>query len=174
MKLFSLLAAAALAAATAFAEDPATFEVGGFTFKRPADWGWVQVNSPMRKAQLKVPGGEQSGDVVFFHFGPGGGDANANVDRWFKQFSGAPAGAEKTEEQTYGKTKVTYAETEGTFASGMPGGPTSALPNYALVGAILDGPEGSVFVKLTGPKALVKSTREKFVDFVKDAAQSRK
>jgi hypothetical protein len=174
MKLFSLLAAAVLAAATALAEDPATFEVGGFTFKRPADWGWVQVNSPMRKAQLKVPGGEQPGDVVFFHFGPGGGDAKANVDRWFKQFSGAPAGAEKTEEQTYGKTKVTYAETEGTFASGMPGGPSSALQNYALVGAILDGPEGAVFVKLTGPKALVKASHEKFVDFVKDAAQSRK
>jgi hypothetical protein len=56
----------------------------------------------------------------------------------------------------------------------MSGQTATPMTKYALVGAILDGPEGAVFVKLTGPKALVKASREKFVDFVKDAAQSRK
>ena len=69
MKLLSLLATLCLAAATpAFADDPATFPVGAFTFTRPADWAWVPVNSPMRKAQLKVPGADAaaSADVTFF------------------------------------------------------------------------------------------------------------
>jgi hypothetical protein len=170
MKSLSLIAACLLAVTAAFAEDPATFDVSGFTFKRPADWSWVPVNSPMRKAQLKVGG---SADLVFYFFGPNSGDVKANLARWFGQFTGNP-GAEKTEEQTYGKTKVTFASTEGTFASGMPGGPTTAMKDYALLGAILESPEGLVFVKLTGPAEVVKANRQKFVDFVKDAAQTAK
>jgi hypothetical protein len=173
MKSLSLIAAGLLAATTAFAEDPASFPVSGFTFQRPADWAWVPVNSPMRKAQLKIGAGEQSADLVFYFFGPQSGDVKANIARWFGQFTGKPD-AEKTEEQTYGKTKVTYASTEGTFASGMPGGPTTPMKDYALLGAILEHPEGLVFVKLTGPTAVVKANRQKFVDFVKDAAQTAK
>jgi hypothetical protein len=173
MKLYALLFACLLTVATAFAEDPATFEVGAFKFKRPADWAWVPSTSPMRKAQLKVPGGENGAEMTFFHFGPGGGDARANTDRWFRQFSGKPD-AQKIEEQTYGKTKVTFAETQGVYAAGMPGGPTTSLNDYALLGAILDSPDGLVFVKLTGPTAVVKGSKEKFVAFVKDAAESVK
>ena len=173
MKSLSLLASLLLLVSTALAEDPATFQVGGFTFTRPADWGWVQVNSPMRKAQLSVPGGEKGAEITFFHFGPGGGDVASNTQRWFRQFQSAP-NAEKTEEMTFGKTKVTLASTEGTFSSGMPGGPTTPMTDYALLGAILEHPEGSVFVKMTGPAALVKSSRDKFIGFVKTAAESAK
>lgn len=175
MKSISLFAACFLAVVTALAEDPATFNVGAFTFARPADWSWVAVNSPMRKAQLKVPGQDagQAAEITFFHFGPGGGDVKTNTQRWFRQFTSAP-GAEKSEEQTFGKTKVTFVTTEGTFASGMPGGPTTALPDQALHGAILEHADGLVFVKMTGPGTVVKAAREKFVDFVKNAAQSLK
>lgn len=172
MKTFSLLAALLLAVTSAFAEDPATFTVGAFSFTRPAEWKWVEVTSQMRKAQLQVPG-EQPGDITFFHFGTSGGDVQGNLKRWFGQFQSAP-GAELTEEQTYGKTKVTFAATEGTFASGMPGGPSTAMKDYALLGAILENPEGSVFVKFTGPAPLVKASRVKFIEFVKSAAEGVK
>ena len=56
----------------------------------------------------------------------------------------------------------------------MPGGPATAMKDYALLGAILEHPEGLVFVKMIGPGALVKTSREKFIDFVKTAAQSLK
>ena len=36
------------------ADAPAPFKVGEFSFARPADWQWVEVNSVMRKAQLKI------------------------------------------------------------------------------------------------------------------------
>src|SRR2546425_9713906 len=71
------------------ADAPATFKVSEFTFTRPASWEWVEVNSPMRKAQLKVtdPKTKAGADVIFFHFGKGdGGGTKANVERWFGQF----------------------------------------------------------------------------------------
>jgi hypothetical protein len=75
--------------AFARADDPATFEVGDLTFTRPAEWKWVPVNSPMRKAQLQLPGADGPADLTFFHFGPGGaGGVEANAQRWLKQFSG--------------------------------------------------------------------------------------
>ena len=119
------------------AEDPASFPVGGLTFTRPADWKWVPVNSPMRKAQLSVPGADAAkvADITFFHFGEGGaGGIEANAQRWLKQFTGK-AGAEKIDPQEIGGVKVTLVSTEGTFNSGLPGGASKPLENHALLGA---------------------------------------
>jgi hypothetical protein len=154
------------------AEDPSTFEVGGLKFTRPAEWKWVPVNSPMRKAQLQVPGADASkaAEMTFFNFGLGGaGGVDANVQRWFKQFSGKPDAEKKEALEVDGKT-ITIVTTEGTFASGMPGGAeVKPLENYALLGAIVEAPEGLVFVKMTGPIETVKASREKFISFVKSA-----
>jgi hypothetical protein len=155
------------------AEDPATFQVSDFTFTRPAGWDWVEVTSPMRKAQLRVKDadGKASADVVFSHFGPGpAGGTQANIERWFRQFGGDRDKINaKTEEVTVGKTKVTYAQAEGTFQSGMPGGPLTPLDDYALLGAIIESDNGAVFVKMTGPKALVKSSTATFKKMVEGA-----
>ena len=172
MKRLALFALCLLGAVTLRADDPATFPVGGLTFKRPTEWAWVPVNSPMRKAELKVPGAkpEESADITFFHFGPqGGGDIQSNAQRWVNQFHGAKDAA-KIETQTIGGAKVTLVSTEGTFTSGgMFGGPTTTQDNFALLGAIIENPEGNVFVKMTGPAALVKDSRQKFLDFLATA-----
>lgn len=176
MKFPALLAAALLSLFTARAADPATFEVGGLTFTRPADWPWIEVTSPMRKAQLKVPGAsaEQTADITFFHFGAGGGgDVTANAQRWLAQFKSAE-GASKIEPQELAGATVTIVTTEGTFSGGMPGGPAAAVENFALLGAIIEGEEGSVFVKMTGPAALVKASRPKFMDFITAAIAAKK
>ncbi len=67
--------------------------------------------------------------------------------------------------------KITYVTTEGTFSSGMPGGPTSPMTGYALCGAILESSDGSVFIKMTGPEAIVKSSTEAFKKMVSEAAK---
>lgn len=168
MKRLALLVLSLACAAVLHAEDPATFPVGNLTFKRPADWSWVEVTSPMRKAQLKVPGAkaDESADVTFFYFGPnGGGDIQSNAQRWVSQFHGAD-NASKIEAQEINGHKVTLVTTEGSFSSGMPGGPTTVMENYALLGAIIEDSEGNVFVKMTGPSALIKDSRQKFLDFL--------
>jgi hypothetical protein len=159
---------------TTAADAPATFKVSEFSFKRPASWEWVETTSAMRKAQLKVNDADKksSAEVVFFHFGPGnGGGVQPNVDRWFGQFEGPrdKIGA-KSEEAKIGKHKVTFVSAEGTYLSGMPGGPRTPQPNHALRGAIVESDaEGHVFVKMTGPAALVKSANDDFRKMIESA-----
>ena len=43
-------------------------------------------------------------------------------------------------------------QAHGTFLSGRPFGPKTPKPGYALVAAIIEGKEGAVFIKMTGPK----------------------
>lgn len=175
MKRLALLVLCLVGAVTLRAEDPATFPVGGLTFKRPTEWTWVEVSSPMRKAQLKVPGAkpEEFADITFFHFGAGsGGDIQSNAQRWIAQFKGAE-GAGKIDVQEINGAKVTLVTTEGTFSSGMPGGPTTPLENQALLGAIIEHGDGNVFVKMTGPAALVKESRQKFLAFLASALPAK-
>jgi hypothetical protein len=149
-------------------DAPKTFPVGGLTFTRPEGWNWVTVHSPMRKAQLAIPGLEPSkvAEVTFFHFGAsGGGDIESNTKRWLGQFKGA-AGAEKVESKQIGNRKVTLVSTEGTYSTGMPGANAAPMDNYALLGAIIEDAEGNVFVKMTGPKETVKGASAKFLEFL--------
>jgi len=155
------------------AETPATFKVSEFTFTRPAGWEWVASTSPMRKAELKVVDAKKKAEaeVVFYHFGPGNaGGTQANAERWFRQFEEPREKINaKTEEVTVGKHKVTYVSAEGTYKSGMPGGPQTPMPDYALAGAIIEAEQGSVFVKLTGPKDLTKAAMADFKKMIEDA-----
>ena len=165
--------ALALFANTLPAIEPAEFAVGGFTFGRPAGWKWVVPSSSMRKAQLEVLGSEGvAADVTFFHFGAGqGGGVQANVDRWFAQFGNSNT---SQSEEKVSTTRVVHVQARGTFQSGMPGGPTTPLENYALRGAILvDSEKGDVFVKMTGPAAVVESAAPAFDEMVRAAAASQ-
>ena len=154
-----------------YSADPVEFSVGGFAFERPSGWGWVVPSSPMRKAQLSVPGVGLAapGEVTFFHFGAGqGGGVKANVDRWLGQFQ---EGTSDSRTETVGKTTVTFVRAAGTFSSGMPGGPTSPVKDYAMRGAILEnGAEGDVYLKMTGPEPVVKAAEDTFEKMVKAAA----
>lgn len=161
----------------ALAQDaPKTFAVSELTFTRPEAWTWVKLGpNPMRKAQLAIPakdGGEPA-EVVFFHFGPGNaGGVQANVDRWFRQFQGTKEEIQaKQETAEVAGTKVTHVRAEGTYLSGMPGGPQTPRPGFALRGAIIEAAQGAVFVKLTGPKALVEGGDADFRKMVEAAVK---
>jgi len=167
--------ACALFLATAFAEDAAKFTVGAYEFSPPADWKSVQPTSPMRKAQLKIRNKDagRDADVTFFFFGEGnGGGVEPNVQRWFGQFDGKPE-ANKVEEQEFNGVKVTLVTTEGTLKASPMAGITDELPHAALLGAIIEHPDGAVFVKMTGPDALVKASREQFLALVKSATAKK-
>lgn len=164
----ALLALALGFSAPLRAADPVDFQVGAFSFDRPQGWQWIVPSSPMRKAQLAAGGPEAAAEVTFFHFGPGqGGGVQANVDRWFGQFRDATTGQER---ETEGRTPLTIVRARGTFQSGMPGGPTTPMSGYALLGAILESPQGDVFVKMTGPAATVDAAEGAFLAMVRTAA----
>lgn len=149
-----------------------TVKVEAFTFAVPEGWKSVTPSSPMRKAQLEIARGPEKAEVTFFHFGADqGGTAEDNVARWYAQFPGSEKNR-ITEHAQVGAVKITFAMTEGTFSSGMPGGPTTPMEGYALCGAILETAAGNVFVKMTGPNAVVKASTEAFKKMVSEAAKS--
>lgn len=148
------------------AEAPKTFKVGEFNFASPQKWQWVEVASAMRKAQFKIEDAakKESAEVVFFYFGEGGGGSTqANIDRWLSQFAEPREKLNsKVESVTIGGRKVTYVHAEGTYQSGMPGGPKTPQPNSMLVGGIIESGQGNVFIRLTGPVALAKASQADF------------
>ena len=156
------------------ADAPPTFEAGDFKFTRPSGWEWVPNTSPMRKAQLKVndPAKKESAEVVFFHFGEGGGGGTqANIDRWLGQFQEPREKLNsKIETGTAAGRKVTYVQAEGTYLSGMPGGSKTPQPGTVLLGAIMESDKGNVFIRLTGPAKLATSARADFRKMVESAS----
>ena len=68
---------------------------------------------------------------------------------------------------------VDVVTAEGTLKAAPMAGITEELPDAALLGAILEHTEGAVFVKMTGPAALVKDSREKFLALVKSATEKK-
>ena len=163
---------------SSFAADaPKPFKVGEFSFTAPGKWESVEATSPMRKAQLKVPGKDgKNAEVIFFYFGEAsGGGTKANVDRWLGQFEeGRDKINAKVDEAKAGNRTVTYVQADGTYKSGMPGGPTTPLPNTMLLGAILESAQGNVFVRMTGPTELVKSARDDFKKMIDTAGKEAK
>ena len=109
---------------------------------------------------------------VFPTFGPQSGGTKANVDRWLGQFEeGRDKINAKIEEKTVGKVKITYVSAEGTYKSGMPGAAPTPKPGFALLGAIVEGEEGSVFARLTGPAALAKGAKADFEKMIESGAK---
>jgi hypothetical protein len=174
MKTALAFAATLVLVVTALCSEPASspIKIGTFTFAVPDGWRTVPPSSPMRKAQLEIARGPAKAEVTFFQFGASeGGSAADNVARWYAQFPGSDD-KHITEHAQSGAVKITFATTEGTFSSGMPGGPTSPMKDYALCGAILEGADGNVFIKMTGPNAVVKESTEAFKKMVSDAAKT--
>ena len=131
-------------------------EVAGYQFSPPENWIASTPTSKMRKAQYTVKGSDnQNAEVAFFHFGQGGsGGVKANVDRWMQQFETAKD--QNIKNTIIGDIAVTYAQAHGTFLSGRAFGPKTPKPNYALLAAIIQGKNGSIFIKMTGPKKTVE------------------
>jgi hypothetical protein len=153
---------------------PTAFKAGEFSFKRPPKWEWVEVTSSMRKAQLRIsdPQKKESADIVFFE-GMGGG-TKANADRWLSAFQEPKDKIKsKVEEVTAAGRKITFVEAEGTYLSGMPGGAKTPLSNHALLGAIIESSSGDVFIRMTGPVGLVKSSTAEFKKFVEDSVKEK-
>jgi hypothetical protein len=142
--------------------------IAGIAFRVPERWRAETPESPMRAAQYSIPGSDNEKDASFavYYFGRGqGGSVGDNARRWQGQFSGgggtlAAGGLEK---KTLGGLAVTIIRAEGTYSAGVPmGGPSAPEPNFSLWGAIIEGPQGNVFLKATGPKATIARTQGEF------------
>ena len=126
----------------------------------------------MRLATYTVPhspGDSDNAECGVFYFGAGqGGSVQANMDRWIGQFlqaDGKPStSAAKVEHRTVHGMKVTTVDVSGAY-TGMAGPQaTAGAPKhgYRLLGAVVEGPQGSVFFKFTGPAKTVAQNQAAF------------
>jgi hypothetical protein len=131
--------------------------------------------SAMRVATYDVPAakGADPAECAVFYFGQGqGGGVDANVQRWAGQFKEKPT--PERERRTISGLTVTRVDIHGTYLN--PGGSMmqsrGERPDYRLVGAIVEAPQGSVFFKLTGPAATVAAAEAAFDSLLASIART--
>ncbi len=132
----------------------------GIRWTAPSNWK-SEGERPMRLATYQVP---EDGECAVYYFGQGqGGSVEANIDRWKGQFQGSQD-APKVEKRTIHGLKVTTLDVSGAY-TGM-GGPRAPhgppKQGYRLLGAIVEGPQGSVFFKFAGPSKTVAQNQAAF------------
>ena len=154
----------AFAAAAAWADGAA-----GIHWTVPSTWK-AQAQRAMRVATYDVPpaaGDKDAGECAVYSFGSGqGGAIDANIQRWIGQFeaTGGKPPAADTKKRTINGFAVTTIDVSGTYL-GMGGpmaGSHASQPNYRLLGAIVEAPQGNVFFKFTGPKKTVTAHQAEF------------
>ncbi len=137
----------------------------GVKWNVPKRWTLAE-DRAMRVATYLVPaasGDAEGGECGVFYFGASqGGDVESNIQRWVSQFQGASP-AERSS-RTVNGMQVSLVKVGGTYLA--PAGPmmqsTGTKPGYALLGAIVSAPQGSVFFKLTGPRKTLEAAKGEF------------
>jgi hypothetical protein len=118
----------------------------------------------MRLAEAEIPGGDGPALLTVFFFGPGGGGrTEANLQRWAGQIEPDAGEAPVSDSFEINGYTVSTIAVEGTLLpSRMGGGPSEAVPGSKLVGAVVEGPGGPWFFKVTGPAATVAAAEPAF------------
>jgi hypothetical protein len=155
--------------------------LAGVIFDPPAPWQNIGP-SGMRQAQYRlapVEGDAAEAEVNVFYFGPqSGGGVEANLQRWIGQMTledgGDPAAMAERSTFTTNGMPGHIVSLDGSYKSGggrPMGGAGEILPGYRLVGVVIEGPEGSLFFKLTGPVATARAMEKDLLTMVKSARQ---
>jgi hypothetical protein len=176
MRKFLIRTSVALCSTGVLAESAA-----GLRWTAPAGWK-TQGAQPMRVATYTVApanGDRTGGECAVYFFGAGqGGSVEANVERWKGQFrgpGGKPAVAQVVKRKIRGLT-ITTIDTSGEYSGmgGPLGGSEQIVPGYRLLGAIVEGPDGNIFVKFTGPAKTMAANRPKFEQLLASFQQDKK
>ena len=152
-----------------------TIAEGGYSLSAPEGWKRVQPKSSIVETEFSVPSdgeGLQPGRMTVMG---AGGSVQANVDRWYGQFS-QPDGKE-TKDKAATKTlkiagcKVTIVDITGTYkdapAGPFAGGKAVDRPDYRMLAAIVETPEtGNYFLKFYGPGKTVAAHADGFREMV--------
>jgi hypothetical protein len=148
--------------------------VAGVSWSVPKRWV-PGGERPMRIATYAIPAAEgdaEGAECAVFYFGEGaGGDVTANIDRWVGQFE-PTSGPDRGTKEVNGM-QVTTVRIGGAYLN--PSGPMmqsmGKKPGYRLLGAIVAGPQGSVFFKMTGPEKTIASAEGEFEALVESLSK---
>jgi hypothetical protein len=134
----------------------------GLAFEAPQGWEQLPASS-LRPINLRPAGDPDAECYVTVLSGDGGGLV-ANIDRWRKQLgleAMTPAEADALGDLPLMGGTAKLVELEGAY-SGMG---DEARAGWKLIGAVLLRPGSAIFVKMTGPAALVDAEKQRFLAF---------
>jgi hypothetical protein len=143
--------------------------VAGVKWSIPSGWTTLPPRQ-MRVATYQIAGAGGDTDPAecgVFYFGADqGGSVDANIERWVGQFEEGGKTTRSSEEVN--GLKIALVRIEGAYLS--PGGPMmqsqGKKEGYRLLGAIVSGPQGPVFFKLTGPASAVQAAEKDFTGMI--------
>lgn len=157
----------------AVAEAALAFTIAddGLSLEAPTGWKRVQPKSNMIETEFSIPASEGDAAAGRMTVMGAGGSVQANIDRWYGQFSQPDGSATKdkasTKKLNVSGCAVTLVDVSGTYKD-MPGGPFAGgqavdRPNYRMLAAIIEVPDrGSYFLKFYGPAATVSANADGF------------
>jgi len=172
------LVAVALAlsfAGSALAQDnPAQIELadGKLALKAPESWVRKAPQTRIVEHEFAIPaaaGDEADGRFTIM---AAGGSVDANIDRWYAQFSqpdgGSTKAKAKVKKTTAGGLDVHVVDMAGTYKDQRgPVAPAVERPNYRMLAAIIEtGGAGNYFLKFYGPEKTVAANEKAFVEMV--------
>lgn len=149
----------------------------GVRWTAPASWK-AQASRPMRAATYAVaaaPGDKEDGEGAVYYFGQGeGGTVDDNMRRWIGQFE-PPQKEAQPRKRTVNGRDMTEIDLSGTYTgAGGPRATTKTIkPGYRLLGAIVEAPEGLIFIKFTGPVKTVATNQTNFEGLLKSFVREK-
>jgi hypothetical protein len=152
------------------AESSAPAGDPGVEWRVPKRWV-AELSGGMRLATYAIPAPPSGGDVAkcaVYYFGPGqGGSVEANIERWIGEFENA--GPPARHASRVSGLRVSQVEVSGTYMAhaGAQEGSAGTATGWTLLGAIVEGPKGAVFFKLTGPSATVAPAAAEFTQLLR-------
>jgi hypothetical protein len=141
-------------------------------WKAPSRWQPVPNSNTMRIATYRVPHAQGDAADAELSITRAGGSAEANAERWIRQFDEAGQKTAKRTTRSVGLAEVAIVEVQGTYSGGM-GKEASAQPGWALIGAIVSTSGTPYFFKLTGPEKSVRAARGEFDALIGSLVQHR-
>jgi hypothetical protein len=156
---------------------PVTMELAGgkVMLKAPAEWKQVKPKFDIINYEFNYPADAKAGEApVRVTVSGATGGVEANMDRWFTQFT-QPDGkstkdVSKVESFEASGLKVTFVTIPGTFAEMSFGGkPPAKKEKFMMLGGIIETKQnGLLFVKLTGPADDAEKLKDGFVKMLKE------
>lgn len=137
------------------------------THRLPVGWLGEETTSSMRLAQYRIGRDSESVCVVYWFGAGGGGDREANFERWEQQFeAGATIASEEID--VADGIRASLLDVRGTYIAAVTPGAVERNyePEWAMLAAYLDVPGGPLFLRLVGPASEVVAQREAFVAWI--------
>ncbi len=169
--LLSVCVIASFPGATDAADDPRVLTLGKFKLTAPREWTRKQPASSIVAYEFSIPaskGDEQDGRMTVMS---AGGGVEANVDRWYGQFT-QPDGKPTKDVAKRSRLKLadqdvhivdisgTYTDMRGPVARGP------AREDYRMLGAIIPTKEADFYVKFYGPRQTVAEHEKAFLRMI--------